>query len=281
MSTPRAGTRARQAVLLRLLHEDVTSVDALAERLGVSTSTVRRDLERLRDAGTIARTYGGAIVPERFHERSYAESSERGRAAKQAIARAAAGLVPPSGQVFVDAGTTCAALAELIAAGPEQAPAPGEDEPGRDAGPGEPALTVVTRGLETALALAGCEHVAVEVIGGRVRPLSHGLVGPLGFLAVSRMRFDVAFLGADVVSPERGVGEPSQEETAVKEQVAARAARTVVLADAAKLTAPPAPAWTGFAGPWTLVTDADEETVPGLAARCAANGVELLRPGAP
>jgi DeoR/GlpR family transcriptional regulator of sugar metabolism len=262
VSNPRASTRARQATLLRLLREGVSAVEELAAKTGVSPSTVRRDLDRMRVEGQVARTYGGAIVTSPFQERSVVESARHGRAAKAAIARAALPLVPLEGRIFLDAGTTCAALAALLAARTPEGDAPGGG------------LTVVTRGLEIAVALAD-SGVAVELLGGRLRRMSHALVGPLASLALDRMAFDVAFLGADAVDPARGVGEPTVEETVVKEQVAARTARTVVLADTSKLAERTAPAWTVLEGGWTLVTDAVESPA-GLAERCAAHQVELV-----
>ena len=132
----RAGTRARHATLMQLLRDGVTSVEELSERAGVSASTVRRDLARLREDGEVARTYGGAMVAP-FHERSVRDSARHRLQGKSAIARLAVSQVPAGGRVFVDAGTTCGALARLVAADPELGP-----------------LTVVTRGLETAVALA-------------------------------------------------------------------------------------------------------------------------------
>jgi DeoR/GlpR family transcriptional regulator of sugar metabolism len=171
-------------------------------------------------------------------------------------------MVPLEGRVFLDAGTTCGALAALLAARTPDADADGAR------------LTVVTRGLEVAVALADSD-VEVELVGGRLRRMSHALVGPLASLALDRMAFDVAFLGADAVDAARGVGEPTVEETVVKEQVAARAARTVVLADASKLAEPSAPAWTHLEGGWTLVTDAAGAS-PGLEEECATHRVDLV-----
>ena len=251
----RAGTRARHAVLLRLIREGVSSVEDLSAQTGVSTSTVRRDLARLGEGGVVARTYGGAMPTAPFHERSVGDSAHVRTEAKQAIARAARTLVPAGGRVFLDAGTTCGALARLIAA--DEAVGP---------------LTVVTRGLETAVVLADAEHVDLEIVGGRLRRMSHGLVGPLSSLALERMSFDVAFLGADAVDPRRGVGEPTVEETLLKEQVSALAQRTVVLADASKLGTA-APSWTRMPGAWTLVTDRADEATLGS---CREAGVELV-----
>ncbi|MDJ1134640.1 DeoR/GlpR family DNA-binding transcription regulator [Streptomyces iconiensis] len=254
----RRGTRQRHDALLGLLREGVTHVDELSEALGVSPSTVRRDLGRLTEDRKVARTYGGAVVPEAFQERPVAESARVRQAAKAAVAAAALPLVPATGAVFIDAGTTCAAFARRLA----------------DEATGETRALVVTRGLETAALLADAPGIDVLMLGGSVRPLSHGLVGPLTELALDRLSFAVAFLGADAVDPARGVGEPTLEETAVKERVAARSSRVVVLADSTKLAVEDAPAWAWPGDAWTLVTDTDAPS--GLAAGCAANGVSLL-----
>lgn len=258
--TARRGTRNRHASLLTLLHDGVTQVDQLAGRLDVSPSTVRRDLARLTSAGRIARTYGGALAHETFHERPIGESSKVASAAKAAIATAALAMVPTSGTVFIDAGTTCGALARRLAGSTAHA-----------------GLTVVTRGLETAVALADAQDIEVVLLGGRVRRMSHGLIGPLTDLALDRLSFQHAFLGADAVDPARGIGEPTLEETVVKERVALRSARVAVLADVSKLALQSAPAWGALPQGWTLVTDA--AATGDVAQRCRLAGVELVRAG--
>lgn len=255
----RRGTRRRHEALLSLLRQGTTHVDDLAAALAVSPSTVRRDLGRLTADRRVARTYGGAVVPEAFHERPIEESAHLRLPAKAAIAAAALRLVPGGTTMFLDAGTTCSALARLVAE--------------RDWG--DDGLTVVTRGLETAGALTASGDVDVVIVGGRVRRLSHGMVGPLADLALDRLSFSVAFLGADAVDPARGVGEPTLEETTVKERVAGLAARVVVLADSSKLAVADAPAWAGLPEGWTLVTDA--EAPPDLESRCRDAGVHVIR----
>jgi DeoR/GlpR family transcriptional regulator of sugar metabolism len=243
----RRATRERHDALVVLVRDGVVAVEELAPRLGVSPSTVRRDLSQLQQQGRIARTYGGAFAPDVFHERPFTESERLNPGAKTAIAGLAAGLVPMEGSVFLDAGTTCLALARLLA----------------DRRP----RVVVTRGLEAAVLLTRAD-IDVVMIGGRVQPLSHGVVGPLASLALDRLHFDVAFLGADAIDPLLGLGEPTVEETWVKEQAAARAEHVAVLADASKL-GEHAPAWLAMPASWTLVTDAGvpPETVDQLTAR--------------
>ena len=234
-STVRRATRERHDAMVSLVRDGVDDVEALSDRLRVSPSTIRRDLSQLQRQGRIARTYGGALVPDVFHERPFAESQRLNPGAKAAIAAVAAELVPPEGTVFLDAGTTCLALARLLV--------------------GRGPLTVVTRGLEAAGLLARAPEVDVVIVGGRVQPLSHGVIGPLASMALERFRFDLALLGADAVDGSRGLGEPTVEETWVKEQAAARAEQVAVLADSSKFDQH-APAWLPIEAPWVVVTDA-------------------------
>ncbi|WP_324276613.1 hypothetical protein [Blastococcus brunescens] len=143
--------------------------------------------------------------------------------------------MPAEGHVFLDAGTTCLALARVLA----------------DRGP----LTVVTRGLETALLLARAPRIRVIMLGGQVQSLSHGVAGALSEVALARLAFDVAFLGADTVDAGRGLGEPTVEETYVKELVAGRSEKVVLLADSSKFVPANAPAWTPIGTSWTVLTD--------------------------
>ena len=254
-STVRRATRDRHDATVALVRDGVDGVDALAERLGVSPSTIRRDLSQLQGQGRIARTYGGALVPDVFHERPFTESQRLNSGAKAAIAAVAVELIPPEGTVFLDAGTTCLALARLLV--------------------GRGPLTVVTRGLEAAGLLARAPGIDVVITGGRVQPLSHGVIGPLASLALDRFRFDVALLGADAIHPVRGLGEPTVEETWVKEQAASRADQVVVLVDSSKF-GQQAPAWLAIEAPWTVVSD---EGIPRDAVeQLEGRGVRVLTP---
>jgi DeoR/GlpR family transcriptional regulator of sugar metabolism len=248
----RSNTRRRHERLLALLRSGITHVQDLSPALGVSASTVRRDLGRLGDQGVVTRTYGGAVTTGPFRERELSERLRLEQSAKAAIGARAAELVADGATVFVDAGSTCAQLAEHLH---------------------DRSLTVLTRGLEIALMLAAAPHVEVVLPGGSVAPKSHGLVGPLTDLALDRLLVDVAFLGVDAVDPAKGVGEPTLAEARVKERVARRAGRVVVLADATKLSRGSVPAWAPLPAGWTLVTN---ETRRDVVDRFADAGVDVV-----
>ncbi|WP_349828529.1 DeoR/GlpR family DNA-binding transcription regulator [Brevibacterium litoralis] len=236
----RGTTVARREALLALVRGGVERVEDLAERSAVSISTVRRDLAALEAAGSISRTYGGATVATPFKEQSLGVRMGLHTGEKKAIAAAAADMVTAGATVFLDAGSTTAELAGLLR--------------------GRSDLSVVTRGPEIAILLAGEPGIEVTVVGGVLGTKSHGTTGALATEALRRMSFDLAFLGADAVDPVDGLGEPTLDETLLKELVARRTARTVVLADSSKFTragvgAGRVPAWADLGEGWTLVTD--------------------------
>ena len=85
----------------------------LAQELGVSEDTIRRDLREMAASGLCRRVYGGALrmthASTTMNERM-AIAGER----KAALARTAAGLIPAGATVFLDAGSTNVALARAL-----------------------------------------------------------------------------------------------------------------------------------------------------------------------
>ena len=235
MKTLRGSTEERHRKILDLVRSGVSQVPEIAEVLDVSPSTIRRDLAVLQSSGMLARTYGGASLLSPFMEKSVDENVHIHFSQKVDIAKTAAAFVPENSTVFIDAGSTCNFLAEQLIHHRE--------------------LTVVTRGLEIATTLASARNVKLVMVGGLMRPLSHGLVGPLAELAIQRLHFDVAFFGADAVDPRLGLGEPTIEELSIKEKVAERSDQVYVLADSAKLSDSKPPSWSLLETPWTLITD--------------------------
>ena len=254
----RRGTQTRREEILELATTTgLASVDELSDRLGVTASTIRRDLAKLTAQGMLARTYGGAMPLSQSPEASLRERLGEASTAKQAIARWASSVIECGETVLLDAGSTTAALAQEIKDAPHLTD-----------------LTVVTAGLSTVVALAEADGIDVIALGGRVRTLSQAFVGPLAESAISRLSFDRAFMGADSVHPERGICEAALEQTVLKELMMSRAAHTYVLAHGTKLGQSPFHAWAVMPPRWTLVTDDSADPLAVQAFR--DRGVEVV-----
>lgn len=243
--------RTRIADLLRTRPVEVEELVAL---FGVSASTIRRDLASLTQDGDIVRTYGGAVAG---HEQTLHERELLARAQKAEIARVAARSVHAGQLILLDAGTTTGALAALLADRTD--------------------LTVATNGLTTLNALADAEGIRLIALGGTLRHVSQGMVGPMAEAALAGLTADTAFIGADGVVAGRGVCEATQEQASLKRLMVAQAGAVYVLADATKLGQAASHFWTRLDRPWTLITDTTA-TPEQLAPFHADPQVTVLRP---
>ncbi|MGB7979970.1 MAG: DeoR/GlpR family DNA-binding transcription regulator [Candidatus Nanopelagicales bacterium] len=188
----------------------------LAETFDVTPETIRRDLSTLERAGVLRRVHGGAIVTDLIgFEPALAERESVRTAEKASIARAALEFLPAQeGAIALDAGSSTYQLAALLPA----------DRP----------LTVVTNSLPIASLLAARPALTVHLVGGRVRGRTLATVGVDAVGYVNHVHVDVAFLGINGFSLERGLTTPNATEAAVKSAFVTSARRRVLLADHTK-----------------------------------------------
>lgn len=202
----------RIAILETVLVEGQVPVARLAERLGVSQVTIRKDLDELESRGLIRRERGCATVASRDDPASrmalrYAE--------KRRIAKAAASTVAEGEMVMVEAGSCCTLLAEEIAAT-------------------RPGTTIVTNSAFTALRVRRAPHARVVLLGGDYQPDSQALVGPVAELCARQFYVDTFFSGVNGYTPESGFTGRDLGRAAVVRAMAGRARRVTVVTEADK-----------------------------------------------
>ncbi len=191
-------------------------VASLAEELGVTTETVRRDLTTLERHALLRRVHGGAIPIERLgFEPALAARDSVLTAEKERIARLALAELPDEGSILLDAGTTTARLADAL--------------------PADRELVVLTNALPIAMSLSVRPNITVLMVGGRVRGRTQAAVDAWALQALADSYVDVAFIGANGISPERGLTTPDTTESMVKRAMIRAARRSVVLADHTKV----------------------------------------------
>jgi DeoR family fructose operon transcriptional repressor len=191
-------------------------VAAIADELGVTTETVRRDLTTLERHALLRRVHGGAIPIERLgFEPALAARDGVLTAEKERIARMALAELPDEGSILLDAGTTTARLAEAL--------------------PNDRELVVLTNALPIAMSLSIRPNITVLILGGKVRGRTQAAVDAWALQALADSYVDVAFIGTNGISPERGLTTPDTTESAVKRGMIRAARRSVVLADHTKV----------------------------------------------
>ena len=246
----------QQEILRRARHAGRVDVVTLAEVLAVTTETIRRDLTVLERAGVVRRVHGGAIPVERLgFEPAVAAREEVMTAEKERIGKAALAELPEDGAVVIDAGTTTGRLAEAI--------------------PADRELTVVVNSPPLASLLAVRPNLTVVMLGGRVRGRTLATVDDLALHPLSRLNVDVAFIGTNGCSPERGLTTPDPAEAAVKRAMVAAARRTVLLADHTKVGDVHFAAFAALSDIDLMITDTGLDDR--LAARIRAAGPEVVR----
>lgn len=203
----------RHETILRTLRaEGPAAVRTLAERLGVSQATVRRDLEQLEQEGRLTRVYGGA-VPTADHDEPFAQVAGVRVEAKDAIAARCAEMVKDGDSVLLDIGTTAHRLARLLH--------------GRS-------LTVITSNLAVYEELADDPEIQMVVLGGIVRRSYRSLVGFLTEDALRQVHADRLFLGTSGVRSDGQVMDTTMVEVPVKRAMIAASEQVVLIADADK-----------------------------------------------
>jgi DeoR/GlpR family transcriptional regulator of sugar metabolism len=194
----RQGEERRRHILAQARGSGHIAVADLADELEVAAETVRRDLKMLEDHGLVRRTHGGAYPVEGAgFESNLAHRSESWVAEKRRIAVAAIEQLGPAETVFVDEGYTPQLVAEELA------------RTGRT-------LTVVTASLSAAAALAASPTIEVILLGGRLRSRTLGTVDHWATSMLEQFVLDVAFLGANGITRDRGLTVPNTAVAAVK-----------------------------------------------------------------
>ncbi|MGZ0152853.1 DeoR/GlpR family DNA-binding transcription regulator [Kribbella sp. WER1] len=245
-------------IVQRLRIDGALSVDDLAHRLGVSSATIRRDLQDLDEAGQITRVHGGAMIPagdseDADRDRPFASVAADATPEKREIARRAATLVRDGDVVLLDVGTTTQLLAKELR---------------------RRQVTVMTSSLAVLDVLRDDPTVELILLGGWVRRAYDSLVGVLTEDALRQIHADIAFLGTSGVRRDGVVLDTTVVEVPVKRAMIAAADNAVLLADRNKFPGTGKLKVCAAADLGALITNtgADPETLQ----NCNDNGVEVL-----
>jgi DeoR/GlpR family transcriptional regulator of sugar metabolism len=206
----------RLVIMERVRSRSLVKPAELADDLGVSIETIRRDLVALEAEGLVRRVYGGATrTTARAFEPTFEERRMRYRERKIAIGRLAAGLIEPGDTLILDVGTTVAELAAEL--------------------PLAYRGIVLTNSLLVANALADRDGIEVITSGGRVRSGDLACFGPVSEAFFRDYFADKAFLGSGGVHPEMGLTDYYPDEIASRRVILDQAAECYALADSSKL----------------------------------------------
>ena len=213
----------RQKYILEYLKKNrKATTNELSEMLGVSTTTIRTDLNQMDKEHLLTKTHGGALYRDNsmgheeltgkayfFHERALENQRE-----KEMIAEEAVKLVKDHMCIFLDASSTAYTLGMKLSGFTE--------------------LTVITNGINLALALKDIPGITTILTGGIVTSASSSIEGLLGEDLLNKIHTDIAFVSARGFSVENGLTDFSIYEADLKRMCIRASAKTIALVDHTK-----------------------------------------------
>ena len=201
------------------------SVADVAQDLGVSESTVRRDFVEMERAQLARRTHGGIVaVDVAYSLATVPRSSDEGSAQRERVADRAAEMVE-SGQIIgFNGGRSTTATARRAVARPDL-----------DSRDGSPGLTVVCAALNIASEAVLRPSVRTVVLGGVAEPYSFELTGPLATATMRDLWLDTMFVGTVGLDLHAGLTCNSDAEAGVTRIMIGHSRRVVGLATSDKI----------------------------------------------
>lgn len=202
-----------EAILNKLEQQPSVRVTDLTKELGVSESTIRRDITDLAKAGRLKKVFGGAATREvNTRSRDLREKAVLQADEKEEVAARAATLIEEGDLVYIDAGTTTGSMIDHISCG---------------------SATFVTNGVRHAIRLAARGY-RTYLLSGRVKARTEAVIGYDAVGSLSKYHFNKCFIGTDGIDEECGLTTADIDESMVKTEAIQRSGNVFILADSSK-----------------------------------------------
>ena len=230
----------------------------LAEKLGTSRSTAQKCLQELHNIGLIERIHGGAkrkntvaSVPVSIDKRMGEDLP-----AKRRIGAEAFKLLPKSGYVYLDAGTTILPLAQHISESPNCKN-----------------LVIITNDVSIAVVLAKSQMQHI-LLGGHIHPVTQSISGTETMNQLVKYHFDACFISADSISPDGSIHAVIAEEAHLKNQAIRLSSRKILMAASSKF----------FSSSGAMVAElkdfscwVTDKATPAMTKLCLSAGTDLIK----
>ena len=211
----------RSRILAHVRAQGYASFREIAEVVGISESTVRRDLRTMAAEGLVTATRGGVGRPGAEDAEPVERAADEWPAVdglggeRAAIAREAVRLVTEGSAILLGPGRSTLEVARLL--------------------PGVGSLTVVSNSVPVTTVLLDREEIELVMVGGTLRRSIQAFVGPLTEQGLQGLRGAQVFISGEGVTAERGLTTPNVFAAAADIALAAAARQVVVLADHTKI----------------------------------------------
>lgn len=205
----------RQQTIIHMLKEanTILYLEDLQAALGISTSTLRRDLRELETKGQVNQLHGGGVkLTQNTPELNITAKLLLNKAAKEKLAAAAASAIEDGDAVFLDpSSTTLEMIPHLV---------------------GRP-ITVITNGIFHINQLVS-NHIPSIMVGGNIKIATNSCIGPVAESDMRNYHFNKCFLGANGFSRTSGITNHDINECLIKQLAIQNSSKSFFLLDSSK-----------------------------------------------
>lgn len=228
----------------------------LAERLGVSDETIRRNIKVLQANAKVRKVHGGVLLAEDLilTEPPLQARLDQNATAKRQLAARLAAMISDGDSLFLDIGSTTAYAAQALL--------------------NHRNLYIVTNSLAVANTLATRNNNRVFLAGGELRSHDGGAFGQDAIAFIRRFNVQYAVFSVGAINAETGFMLHDIQEADLSHQAALIAQTRIVLADSEKFERRAPISMSEQTNIDMLITDTTPS--PGIVTMLAQNDVTLV-----
>lgn len=217
MVWPLISTERHLKILEIISKNGFVEVSSLAEALGVSAPTIRKDLTQLEAEGKLIRIHGGAKLPDRHtnYELSFGTREDLLRGIKAEIGKKIAEIIQDGDTLFFDASTTVWSALPYL-------------ERKKD-------LTIVSNVAGQILVeISRYQDISFISSGGALRHSISTFTGPIAEETIRKLYVDKAFISPPGLSLAKGLTDSHLLEAQVRAAMISSARRVYLCVDHSK-----------------------------------------------
>jgi len=206
--------KRHEKITALVMERGAISVGELAEILGVSMQTIRRDIDELCEGDTLRRLHGRVELAKGASNTPFDERTDTNFSAKQAIGEAAAELIPDGASLFISIGSTPLAVARALRK--------------------RKGLTVITNNLSAAMALSDELSNRIIIPGGELRLPDRDILGDGVLEFFARYRAEFGVFGTAGIASDGSLLEFHSAEVRASERIRLNAQTSILVIDRSK-----------------------------------------------
>lgn len=211
--------KRHQHIIDKIRSDGRIQVAGIAEELGVTEVTIRRDLAKLQANGLLKKTYGGAVLAGRPElNLSVKFRQTRNLAAKKIVGQLAGQLVNDGDNIYLEAGSTCYEIIPFLSH--------------------FRGLTIIVNSLLLMRRLHELTQHKIIITGGQYRPERMDMIGPAAEATIAQLAGFTAFTGADDISIDAGISGADVTTVSFTKLVMQKASLAVFVGDHTKFDNP-------------------------------------------